>query len=50
MSAYWIVRCHITDAEEYGKYIQLAGPAIEKHGGRYLVRGGEQVEVEGQGF
>ena len=50
MSAYWIVRCHITDSEEYGKYIQLAGPAIEKHGGRYLVRGGEQVEVEGQGF
>ena len=50
MSAYWIVRCHITDAVEYGKYIQLAGPAIEKHGGRYLVRGGEQVEVEGQGF
>ena len=50
MSAYWIVRCHITDAEEYGKYIQLAGPAIEKHGGSYLVRGGEQVEVEGQGF
>ena len=50
MSAYWIVRCHVKNAEIYGKYIELAGPAIEKHGGKYLVRGGEQIEVEGEGY
>ena len=44
-----MVRCHVKDTEVYGKYIELAGPAIEKYGGKYLVRGGEQVEVEGEG-
>ncbi len=50
MKAYWMVRCNVKDAEIYSEYIQLAGPAIEKHGGRYLVRGGEQIEVEGEGY
>jgi uncharacterized protein (DUF1330 family) len=47
MKGYWINRCHITDGEGYGKYAQLAGPAIEKFGGKFLVRGGDQVELEG---
>ena len=42
-----MARCHITDPEKYAKYAELAGPAIEKHGGRFLARGGEQIEVEG---
>jgi len=50
MSAYWMVRCHVKDTEAYSKYIELAGPAIKKYGGKYLVRGGEQVEVEGKGY
>ena len=45
-----MVRCHVKDTEVYGKYIKLAGPAIEKYSGRFLVRGGEQVEVEGEGY
>ena len=47
MSAYWVARCHVTDPEKYAKYAELAGPAIEKHGGRFLARGGKQIEVEG---
>ena len=47
MSAYWVARCHVTDPEKYAKYAELAGSAIEKHGGRFLARGGEQIEVEG---
>ena len=39
MKGYWIARCHVTNEEEYGKYIKLAGPAIEKYGGCFLVRG-----------
>ncbi len=46
MKGYWINRCHVTDAEEYGEYAKLAGPAIEKYGGKFLVRGGDQVELE----
>lgn len=50
MPAYWIGHIHITDAEEYGKYAQLAGPAIEKHGGRFLARGGKHMTLEGEDF
>ena len=50
MSAYWVARCHVTNPEKYAKYAELAGPAIEKHGGRFLARGGEQIEVEGKEY
>ena len=50
MSAYWITRCHVTDADVYNKYLDLAGPAIKKFGGKFLVRGGKQFEKEGQGY
>tara|TARA_Y200000002_G_scaffold339412_2_gene309380 strand:- start:1357 stop:1644 length:288 start_codon:yes stop_codon:yes gene_type:complete len=50
MSAYWITRCHVTDQDVYNKYLDLAGPAIKKFGGKFLVRGGKQFEEEGQGF
>jgi|TARA_B110000196_G_scaffold267752_1_gene241576 uncharacterized protein (DUF1330 family) len=47
MKGYWINRCHVTDSKGYGEYAKLAGPAIEKFGGRFLVRAGDQVELEG---
>jgi len=50
MSAYWITRCHINDQEIYEKYLELAGPAILEYGGKFLVRGGKQIEKEGTGF
>ena len=50
MKAYWVVRGDILNQEEYSKYIDLAGPIIDKHNGKFLVRGGEQIEVEGEGF
>ncbi|MFZ1663306.1 MAG: DUF1330 domain-containing protein, partial [Paracoccaceae bacterium] len=31
----------------YGKYAALAGPAIAKHGGAFLARGGRYVQLEG---
>ena len=43
MKAYWITRCHVHNAPEYNEYIKLAGPAISKHGGKFLVRG-EQMK------
>ena len=50
MKAYWITRCHVHNAVEYEEYIKLAGPAIQKHGGTFLVRGGDQIELEGGSY
>lgn len=37
---YWI-SCYraVHDQDKLGAYAKLAGPAIQKHGGRFLVRG-----------
>ena len=39
MKAYWITRCHVHNSDEYDKYIRLAGPAINKHGGTFGISG-----------
>lgn len=48
MGALWIAHVTVTDAEAYGKYAELAGPAIAKHGGEFIARGGRYVQLEGQ--
>ncbi|MDV4144202.1 MULTISPECIES: DUF1330 domain-containing protein [Shimia] len=48
MPALWIAHVTVTDAEAYGKYAELAGPAIAKHGGHFIARGGRFVQLEGQ--
>lgn len=50
MKAYWVVRGNILNQDEYAKYIDLAGPIVHKYNGKFLVRGGQQIEVEGEGF
>jgi len=40
MPALWIAHVTVTDEEAYGKYAALAGPAIAKHGGHFIARGG----------
>ncbi|KAA2316853.1 DUF1330 domain-containing protein [Pseudooceanicola sediminis] len=45
--AYWIAHVTVTDEEAYGRYAKLAGPAIAKHGGKFLARGGRYVSLEG---
>ncbi|MXQ06915.1 DUF1330 domain-containing protein [Alphaproteobacteria bacterium GH1-50] len=47
MGALWIAHVTVTDAEAYGKYAELAGPAIAAHGGRFIARGGRYVQLEG---
>lgn len=46
-SALWIAHVKVIDAEAYGRYAALAGPAIAKHGGVFLARGGRYVQLEG---
>jgi uncharacterized protein (DUF1330 family) len=48
MGALWIAHVTVTDADAYGKYAELAGPAIAKHGGEFIARGGRFVQLEGK--
>lgn len=48
MPALWIAHVTVTDTEAYGKYAELAGPAIAKHGGKFIARGGRFVQLEGK--
>ena len=48
MPALWIAHVTVTDPDAYGKYAELAGPAIAKHGGHFIARGGRFVQLEGQ--
>lgn len=47
-TALWIANVEVTDAEAYGRYAALAGPAIAKHGGAFLARAGRYVQLEGR--
>ncbi|MBT5571272.1 MAG: DUF1330 domain-containing protein [Alphaproteobacteria bacterium] len=47
MTTYMIAAIDVHDGEKYETYKTLAPPLIEKHGGRYIVRGGERDVVEG---
>ena len=48
MPALWIAHVTVTDAEAYGRYAELAGPAIAKHGGHFIARAGRYVQLEGR--
>ena len=48
MPALWIAHVKVTDPDAYGKYAELAGPAIAAHGGTFLARGGRYVQLEGK--
>ena len=51
MSAYFIMRVDVHDAEAYQKHIEPAVEAVRELGGEFLARGGrcEQVSGEGRG-
>ncbi len=48
MAALWIAHVTVTDTEAYGKYAELAGPAIAKHGGEFIARAARYVQLEGK--
>jgi len=47
MPAYLIVRVEVTDWEKYREYMRHTPRIIAEHGGRFVVRGGEAVTLEG---
>ncbi len=47
MTAYVIVQIEVTDPETFETYRAQVPPTIERFGGEYLVRGGDQAVLEG---
>ncbi len=47
MAGYLIARVTVTDPEKYQDYTAVSPGLIAKYGGRFLVRGGESVTLEG---
>ena len=47
---YWVALVNVKNKEEYQKYANLAGPAVNFHGGKFLVRGGKVDNLEGKNF
>ena len=47
MAAYVLCEIDVTDPEAYEGYKALAAPAVEAHGGRYIVRGAPAELLEG---
>lgn len=47
MSGYILAMIDVTDMEQYKKYTKLTPAIIEKHGGRFLTRGGRTQLLEG---
>lgn len=48
-ACYLVAQLDVRDLDAYEQYRPLAAASIEKHGGEYLVRGGEVTLVEGEG-
>ena len=48
MAAYVIANIQITDPDRYPEYASRVPQTIERHGGRYLARGGKVEVLEGE--
>lgn len=46
---YWVARVEVTDEDQYQKYVAANAAAFSKYGARFLVRGGSNEVVEGEG-
>ncbi len=47
MPAYVVVDIEQSDPERAARYRELSGPSVERHGGRFLVRGGNLSVLDG---
>jgi len=47
MVAYLISEIDVTDSTAYEPYKKAASESIAKHGGKYVVRGGKSIALEG---
>jgi uncharacterized protein (DUF1330 family) len=47
MSVYMIIDITIREHDLYSRYVESVAEVVEKHGGRYLVRGGKVAPLSG---
>lgn len=47
MAGYIVADIEVTNPEEYRRYTQQVQATIDKHGGKFLVRGGQHETIEG---
>ena len=47
MPAYLLVRANVTDMEQYQQYMKLTPAIVEKYGGKFIIRGGDKLALEG---
>jgi uncharacterized protein (DUF1330 family) len=47
VAAYVVVDVERTDLERAAQYSEMSGPSVERHGGRFLARGGALDVLEG---
>ena len=47
---YWVACVNVKNQDEFKKYVDLAGSAINLHGGKFLVRGGKVLNIEGKQY
>lgn len=50
MSAYLVCMVRVDDPETYKKYTDRTPEIVQKHGGRFIVRGGPVATLEGPEF
>jgi len=47
MPAYMLVRVDVSDMRQYQQYMQVTPAILAKYGGKFLVRGGDKIVLEG---
>lgn len=45
---YWMVHTDVIDSNRFADYASASAAPVREHGGRFLVRGGRQEQVEGK--
>ena len=48
MPAYIIARVEVTDWERYSEYVKATPEVVARFGGKFIVRGGQIVTLEGE--
>lgn len=48
MPAYLIIEAYIRDPKRFADYARATPAVVARHGGQYLVMGGEQTRLEGE--
>jgi uncharacterized protein (DUF1330 family) len=47
MPGYILAKVNVTDMKKYQEYLKVTPATIAKHGGKFIVRGGEMETLEG---